>query len=141
VTVYVDSSVLMRIVTGARDTLREWGRITRALSSELIRVECLRTIDRTRLRLHLPDDDVAERRAALLERLEAFELIALDRTVLERAAEPFPTALCTLDGVHLASAVLAREQIADLAVATHDRELAIAARAMNLPVLGAPRLR
>jgi len=141
VTVYVDSSVLMRIVTGARDALREWGRITRALSSELIRVECLRTIDRTRLQLHLPDDDVAERRAALLDRLEAFELIALDRTVLERAAEPFPTALGTLDGVHLASAVLAREQIADLAVATHDRELAIAARAMNLPVLGASRLR
>ena len=84
-TVYVDSSVLMRIVTGARDALREWGRITRALSSELIRVECLRTIDRARLRLRLPNEDVAERRAALLERLDAFEFIALDRTVLERA--------------------------------------------------------
>ena len=98
-------------------------------------------MDRTRLRLRLADDDVAERRAALLERLEALELIALDRTVLERAAELFPTALGTLDGVHLASAVLAREQIADLALATHDRELAVAARAMHLPVLGAPRRR
>ena len=38
-------------------------------------------------------------------------------------------------------AVLAREQIADLALATHDRELAVAARAMHLPVLGAPRRR
>ena len=76
----------MRIITGARDALREWGRITRPLSSELIRVGCLRTLDRTCLRLRLPDHEVAERRAALLERLETFELIALDRTVLSPTA-------------------------------------------------------
>ena len=45
--VYVDSSVLLRIVLGERDRLRIWPTITNAVSSELIRLECLRTIDRT----------------------------------------------------------------------------------------------
>ncbi len=137
-TVYVDTSVLLRIVTGARGVLREWKQITRPVSSELIRIECLRTIDRVRIRLGLTDDEVAERRAAILRRLDAFELIELDRAVLERAAEPFPTAVGSLDGMHLASAVLARARRRDLALATHARELGLAARAMGFRVLGSP---
>jgi hypothetical protein len=39
--------------------------------SEIIRLECLRTIDRARVRFKLPDVQVAERRAAVIERLEA----------------------------------------------------------------------
>jgi hypothetical protein len=56
--------------------------------------------------------------------------------VLERAAEPFPTVLGSLDAVHLASALLIRPDIPDLAFATHDVELGTAARAMDFEVLG-----
>lgn len=136
-TVYVDASVLLRIVAGERGALRDWRKITRPLSSELIRVECLRTIDRARIRLGLNDVEIAERRAALLEQLDAFDLVELDRGVLERAAEPFPTEVGSLDGVHLATAVLARTRIPDLPLATHGRQLAIAARSMGFRVLGA----
>jgi hypothetical protein len=55
--VYVDSSVLLRVVLGEPGRLRIWPRITTAVSSELIRLECLRTIDRARLRLGLDDVD------------------------------------------------------------------------------------
>jgi predicted nucleic acid-binding protein len=105
-----------------------------------VRLECLRTIDRARLRFGLVDEAVASRRAGVLEYLRAFELVRIDRAVLGRAAEPFPTALGTLDAVHLASALAARERVADLRFATHDRELAIAARSVGFRVAGVPGL-
>ncbi len=104
--VYVDSSVLLRVILGEPDRLRIWPTITNAVSSELIRLECLRTIDRARVRLGLDDRRVATYRADVLEAVEAFSLVALDSMVLERASDPFPTALGSLDAIHLASALL-----------------------------------
>jgi predicted nucleic acid-binding protein len=138
---YVDSSVLLRVVTRAPGLLSRWRDISLPISSELIRLECYRTIDRARLRFGLPDAEVVERCTAIRERLDAFELVPLDSIVLERAAEPFPTPVGSLDAIHLASALLARRRHPDLALATHDQELAAAARTMGLPVLGLPAKR
>jgi predicted nucleic acid-binding protein len=136
VNVYVDSSVLLRIVLNERGALREWRRIDRPLASELIRLECRRTIDRARIRERLSDQAVAQQRAAVLALLDAFDILPLDTFVLERAAEPFPTLLSSLDAIHLATALLVRSQVADLRFATHDDELATAAQAMGFEVLG-----
>ncbi len=133
--VYVDSSVLLRVVLAEPGRLRRWGEITRPIASVLIRLECLRTIDRARIRMGLADRVIADRRAAVLEQLEGFDLIPVDPAVLERAADPFSTALGSLDAVHLASALLVRSQIPDLWIATHDQELETAARAVGFPVL------
>ena len=133
---YVDSSVLLRVLLRERSVLREWRESTRLLSSELIRLECLRTIDRARVRERLVDRVVAERRRALLESLRSIELLPIDRVVLERAADQFPTSLGTLDALHLASAVIAREEVPDLVLATHDRELAMAAHSIGFRVTG-----
>ena len=115
--------------------LREWRGIERAVSSELIRVECLRTIERLRFAASLDDREISLRREAVLQHLSRFDLIALDSTVLEQAADPFPTALGTIDALHLASALMARREIPDLRFTTHDRELATAARAIGFEVL------
>lgn len=133
---YVDSSVLLRVVLGESGRLSSWSKITRAVSSELIRLECLRTIDRARVRLGLPDEHVARYRAEILEMVEAFDLIALESGILDRASEPFPTTLGSLDAIHLASALLAREAFEDLGLATHDLELATAGRAVGFDVVG-----
>lgn len=135
--VYVDSSVLLRVVLGERQRLRVWGRISNAVSSEVIRLECLRTIDRARLRLGLADEVVAERRESVLEAIEGFSLVPIVPRVLERAAEPFPTMLGSLDAIQLASALLVRDEFEDLSLATHDGELALAGRAVGFPVHGA----
>ena len=139
--VYVDSSVLLRVVTRAPGALARWREITRPVSSELIRLECYRTIDRVRIVWGLSADEVLERLSAVKERLDAFDLVPLDAVVLERAAEPFPTTLGSLDAVHLASALLARRRFPDIVLATHYVELATGARAMGLPVLGTPAAR
>jgi uncharacterized protein len=133
---YVDSSVLLRIVLGEAGSLREWRRSRRWLASRLIRTECLRTIDRARVRFGLADSKVAAHRAAVIEYLRAFELIPLDTTVLDRAEDPFPTSLGTLDAVHLASALSVRNRLPDLVFATHDEDLGIAARAVGFRVVG-----
>jgi hypothetical protein len=136
--VYVDSSVLLRAVLGEPSRLRIWSRITSAVASELITLECLRTIDRARIRLRLADEEIADRRAAVLETIETFILVPVGPPVLERAAEPFPTMLGSLDAIHLASALLVRETFEDLSLATHDQELAVAARAVGFHVHGSP---
>jgi predicted nucleic acid-binding protein len=132
---YVDSSVLLRVVFGERGRLAQWAEIQRPVASELIRVECLRTLDRARIAERLADGDVARVREDLLAVLDSIALVRLDAAVLARAAEPFPTLVGTLDAIHLASALLAREVSGDLRLATHDRELEIAARALGFMVL------
>ncbi len=118
--------------------MRIWPKVTVPVASELIRVECLRTIDRARIQQRLEDDVVADHRTAVLESIEEFDLIDVNPSVLERATQPFPTVLGSLDAIHLASALLVRDEFEDFSLATHDRELAIAARAVGFTVHGSP---
>jgi predicted nucleic acid-binding protein len=134
---YVDASVLLRVALRQRDALPEWRHIDRAVSSALILTESLRTLDRLRLKARLPDAEVAMRRATILALVASFEIVALDAAVLDRAAQPMPTALGTLDAIHLATALLWRETTGEnLVVATHDEALALGAQAHGLTVIG-----
>jgi hypothetical protein len=60
--VYVDSSVLLRVILGQGDRLREWRTIETGVASTLVEVECLRTPDRPRLRAGLSDEGIPEPR-------------------------------------------------------------------------------
>jgi predicted nucleic acid-binding protein len=137
---YVDASVLLRVALGQRDALPEWREISRGVSSALVMTESLRALDRLRLRASLPDAEVASRRATILQLIASLELVEIDAVVLERAAQPMPTELGTLDAIHLATALLWKEMArVDLVVATHDAALGVAAQAHGLPVVGVPR--
>jgi predicted nucleic acid-binding protein len=139
VTAYVDTSVLLRVALGQADALPEWGQIDRGVTSVLARVEGLRTLDRLRLRARLADAEMARRRAIILQLLDSLELVELDSLVLDRAAQPQPTEIGTLDAIHLATALLWREGVhAELAMATHDIALATAAQAHGFRVIGMP---
>jgi uncharacterized protein len=134
---YVDASVLLRIALGQPDALSEWSRIQRGVSSAMISTESLRTLDRLRLRVKLDDAEVARRRAKILELIASLEIVEIDATVINRAAQPMPTELGTLDAIHLATALLWREMTREeLTVATHDTALAVASRAHGLAVVG-----
>ena len=131
---YVDSSVLLRKVLRQSGSLREWKAIRTGVASALVETECLRTLDRLRLRSNLSDRDLSLRRAAVFRLLESMEVTA---PVLARAAQPLPTELGTLDAVHLATALLWSQRIgAGVVMATHDVALGIAARACGLRVVG-----
>jgi predicted nucleic acid-binding protein len=135
---YVDSSVLLRVVLGQANALPEWKKINRGVSSVLIGTESLRTIDRLRLRAGLSDVEIALRRSIIFNLIDSLELVEIDSMVLDRAAQPMPTELGTLDAIHLASALLWRDEFGvDPVMATHDAALGLAAQAHGLVVLGA----
>jgi predicted nucleic acid-binding protein len=134
---YIDSSVLLRVALGQPNALPEWRDVERGVSSALIRTESLRTLDRVRLRVNLSDIEVARRRATILALIDSLELVEIDSGVLDRAAQPMPTELGTLDAIHLASALLWKDAVGlDAVMATHDQALGLAAHAHGLKVLG-----
>jgi predicted nucleic acid-binding protein len=134
---YLDTSALLRLVLGEPGGLEELRSCESLVSSELLAVESLRTIDRLRLQSTLSTEDAASRRAVVLEWLEAVDLVLLRHPILTRASEPFPTPLGTLDALHLATALVWQDRTRQsLTMATHDRDLGLAARSFGIDVLG-----
>ena len=134
---YIDSSVILRLVLSEPDALREWPDIHQGVTSALAEVEVLRTLDRLRFSvLTLDPQALAGRREAAFRILEGLETIEITRGVLARAGQPLPTALGTLDAIHLVSAMGWREQFEGLVFATHDLALSAAARASGFEVIG-----
>jgi predicted nucleic acid-binding protein len=134
---YVDSSVLLRLALGQANSLPEWRQIDRGVASALIATESLRTLDRLGIRAGLADAEIAVRRSAIITLIQSLELIEIDSIVLERAAQPMPTELGTLDAIHLASAILWKDATGiGPVMATHDAALGIAAQAHGFAVLG-----
>ena len=134
---YVDTSALLRLVlreTGALDELRSYDNL---VSSELIAVESCRTIDRLRVQGSLTAEEAAVRLRVVRDWLEAIDLVLLRPPVLSRAGEPLPTALGTLDAVHLATALIWRDRVGTaLIMATHDSALGLAAQTFGFEVRG-----
>jgi predicted nucleic acid-binding protein len=87
---YVDASVLLRLALGQPDALREWRDIHQGISSALIAVESLRTLDRLRIRAKFTDSEVASRRASVIKMIASLEIVEITSPVLERAHNDRP---------------------------------------------------
>lgn len=136
-TVYLDTSAVLRVVLGQPGTLAVWGKWSSACASELLGVEARRALDRLRLEGALDDDQVGAFHAALAAIERTIDQIRVTRLVLGRAALPMATPVKTLDALHLASALLWRERRGDdLLFATHDPQQARAARALGFECVG-----
>ena len=136
--VYLDASVVLRILLRQPKRLAAWGRWEAAYSSELLGIETRRVIDRLRVQAALNDHELADVHHDLTRIERAIGAIPLTRPVLHRAALPMPTAVKTLDAIHLASALLLREhRTTSLTFATHDPQQLRAARALGFECLGA----
>ena len=110
------------------------------VSSALLHVECHRTLDRYWLQGEITEAQLIVKRAAVDTIVSRLEIVTVDATILNIAAQPLPVILGTLDAIHLASALAYRSrQPADerpILFATHDRALAKAAVAMHFEVIG-----
>ena len=138
--VYLDASVVLRLVLGEPAALVDRSRFSGAIASALTEVECLRTLDRLVRMGTLSVPDVADRRMGVYRLLEEVELIDITRTLLRRASEAFPTPLGTLDAIHLSTALAWRDRnVHELVMGTHDRALATAAMALGLETVGVDR--
>jgi predicted nucleic acid-binding protein len=137
VNAYVDTSVILRIVLKAPQALTLWRRITTAVASRLLQVECLRAVERLRLTGEIDQREARQTHLSLQEAFQRIELLHITDDVLTRAGEAFGAPIKTLDAIHLATAIAWRERYGgDLLFATHDHQLATAAGASGFTVLG-----
>jgi predicted nucleic acid-binding protein len=135
-TVYVDTSIVLRILLREPNPLAIWGQWKKAYSSALWRVEALRTVDRLRLTHEISDIEVAELVRDIQITHETFAIHPVTNRVFQRASETFPTVVGTLDAIHLATALSIREiEKLDLLL-THDSQLATGARSLGFEVMG-----
>lgn len=135
---YVDSSVALRWLLRQPDALPLPPPAERLVSSHLLRVEMHRVIDRSRVHGQLSDEQCALTLARIGEFCATVDLVSLTPPILERAGGHFPTAIGTLDALHLATALTLRDRgVTPLTLLTHDRQQSLAARSLGFPVEGA----
>lgn len=135
--VYLDTSVVIGRLLGQCPSLASWGTWEQAFTSVLMRVEFARTMDRLRLEGQIDDPE----RACLQQQFEVVwqttHRIPLSAAVLDRAANPFPVVLGTLDALHLASALAVAPSLKrPLTFLTHDRQLGRGVESVGLRLEG-----
>ena len=102
-TVYLDSTFVIRHLLGVGKTAEFWGRWERAYASTLMRVECFRAADRLRLEGKL-DDAGRSRLGSWIETVcETVTQVPVTDSVMRRAADAFPVAVGTLRAIHIAT--------------------------------------
>ena len=122
---YVDASALVRLVIDEAESaamLRWYVEAQRLVTSRVGVVEMIRATSR---REHDP-----ARRSRVLTDVDVYEL---DDVIASVASALQPTALRTLDAIHLATALALGPELG--AFVTYDDRLAEAARAIGLPVV------
>lgn len=77
----------------------------------------------------------ADRLAMARELIAGLILVELSPLVLARALDPFPMPVRTLDALHLATVLYLTERRTRLTLATYDRRMAAAARALGLQAI------
>lgn len=135
---YVDSSVVLRLILGEPNSLREMDSKWKSIvASEILKIECFRTLDRIRMSLHLSDTIIAERNALLHKAIKSISFAKFSNPVLQGACQTFPIVLKSLDAIHLSTAIVLRErEKKDVLFLTHDDQLGRAASAMGFEVQG-----
>ena len=134
--VYLDTSVILRVLLGDSRKIDRWGRWKQAFSSRLWKTEALRTMDRLRLNGAIDDTQVALLRRDIEVVNDVLHIVPVTESLLARAGESFPTVVGTLDAIHLASALAVRDSAGLDLLLTHDLQQAVAARSLGLQVDG-----
>lgn len=124
--IYLDTSVALAhlLAEDQRPPAELWSE--ELVSSRLLEYELWNRLHARRLAAS--HADVAR---LLMARLAWLELLP---RVLERALQPFPAPVRTLDALHLASISFLRERGKDVTLATYDKAMARAAAAMRIPI-------
>ena len=135
---YLDASVILRRVLNQPGPEIDWSPIEGTITSSLAEVECFRALDRIRLSGNVDEIRLALAREHIYAALKSCDVLEVGQNVLDRAGAPFPIGIKTLDAIHLATAMIYRDYSGNpILMATHDRALARASRAMGLEVVGA----
>lgn len=124
--IYLDSSVALAHLLAEDRRLADTIWTHALVSSRLLEYEIWNRIHGRRL-----SSSHAEPVRTLLSRVAMLEMVS---PVLDRALEPFPTPVRTLDALHLASVEFLRSQGVDVRLASLDDRQVKAARALGIRI-------
>jgi predicted nucleic acid-binding protein len=140
---YAESSAVLSWLLGesrgtaVRRHLREADVV---LSSDLTLVECDRVIVRARILNEITDRKARACRDRLRAATEHWYILRIGADVVDRAREPFPgEPIRTLDALHIASAIISRSAVPDLAILSLDARVRQTATELGFALL--PKLR
>ena len=130
--VYLDSSFVIRQLLGVRPECPFWGKWEKAYASTLMRTECFRAANLLRLKGKIDDAQRARLGTWIEKVVSSVTLVPVTDAILHRAAETFPTAVGTLQGIHLAT-LLELQTVHGItcSLATDDTQLLQAATALG----------
>ena len=131
---YIDSSLVLRHIIQGEQAIALAFEYGRAISSELLEIECKRVIFRYRAEGILDDEGMVTAMRRLEDVLDGLDLVELSGAIKKRAMEPFPTIIKTLDALHLATAIKFAEEMEDkrVAVFSYDKAMNLCAEALGL---------
>jgi predicted nucleic acid-binding protein len=137
--IYAESSAILAWLLGevVGEVARE--HLTAAESvftSVLTLVECERALIRARTLEEVPEAELADRRRILTKASAHWHRLPVHDEILERAKRRFPVEpVRTLDAIHLASALVARSAVPDVALLTLDRRIREASVGLGFEVM------
>lgn len=108
--VYLDTSVILRLLLKEPNELPEWTQIQHGVTSELTTVECHRGLHRARSIGRLNDENLTLAQAYAREILSRLTKVNITPELLERAEGSLPGTLAALDAIHLTSAMTFRDR-------------------------------
>jgi predicted nucleic acid-binding protein len=130
--VYLDSSFVIRQLLGVRPECPFWGKWDKAYASTLMRTECYRAANLLRLSGKIDDAQRARLGAWIEKVVSSVVQVPVTDAILRRAAETFPIAVGTLQGIHLATLLeLQAARGISCSIATDDTQLLQAATALG----------
>ena len=129
---YLDSSVLLRHILLGEEPIRHALEFPRVVSSELIEIECRRVLHRCRLAGEFDDEALAVARERLDAVLAGVDLLELSTPIKQRAMDPFPVHVRTLDALHIATALAVTVDAGGTALFSHDKGMNRCARCLGI---------
>ncbi len=134
---YIDSSVLPRILLDEEGKIEEFKKIERGISSVLLKIECLRTLDQLKFENQYSDDEYIESRSLFLSAFKKISFIKLSNSIVESSCRPWEIPVKSLNAIHLASALQWKQnEEKNLMFLTHDKRLGNVAKSNGLDVIG-----
>lgn len=134
---FLDTSIVLRRILGEPGAYPKLERFEKLYAGDLLRVEALRTIDRLRIQNHWTHEEIALRIRLLTAVMNTINTVPLQPPILRRASEPFSVTVGTLDALHIATAILAMEQLKKpFLFLTHDAKQGVAAQAAGFHAEG-----
>ena len=129
---YLDSSVVLRHILLGEEPIRHALEFPQVVSSELLEIECRRVLHRYRLAGELTDEGLAVARERLDVVLGGVDLLEMTKPIKQRAMDPFPVNVRTLDALHIATALMVADTTEGLSLFSHDRGMNLCARSLGL---------